>query len=304
MKRKVRKYALITGATSGFGFEFAKLFAGDHYDLILVARDQQQLHKVSAQLADQYKTEIRVICEDLFDPGAAERIYKQTQSWGISPDVLVNDAGQGEHGKFIEYDLDRDIDLIHLNVTSLVALTKLYLRDMVKRNEGKVLQVSSLLGKYPTPLMAVYSATKAFVLSFSEALINELKETNVTVTALLPGAADTDFFHKAGAVESVTYRETTLSDPGDVAKDGFDALMSGESRIISGLKNKVQSGMSNVLPDSALASTMRKQMEPSEKDRGRDEITHPASREERERIADKTGKSTGDYEEHEGHKHP
>jgi short-subunit dehydrogenase len=297
------RYALITGATSGFGFEFAKLFARDGYNLVLVARDPERLKEVSDELAAAYEIDARIIAEDLFTAGAAEGIYNKTKIWDITVDVLVNDAGQGEYGKFIDSDFARDVDIIQLNIISVVGLTKYFLKDMVMRNEGKVLQVASLLAKYPTPLMAVYGATKAFVLSLAEALINELKDTNVTMTVLLPGAADTDFFHKAGAEETVTYRETDLSAPEDVAKDGYHALMKGESKVISGAKNKMQAAMSTILPDTALASTMRKQMEPSEKEEGRDQITHPASREERLRIEEETGKIAGDYQDHDDHIH-
>jgi uncharacterized protein len=299
----VKKCALITGASSGFGYEFCKLFAESGYNLVLVARSEDRLSELSQQLCNEHKIEVWYIAADLFNPHAAKEIYEQVQAWGITIDVLVNDAGQGEYGKFIEYEIERDVDMIQLNVTSLVSLTKFFLNDMVKRNEGRILQVASLLSKYPTPLMAVYAGTKAFVLSFTEALINELKDTNVTMTALLPGAADTDFFHKAGAEQTVTYRETELSKPEDVAKDGFDALMKGESKIISGAKNKMQAAMSALMPDESLASTMRKQMNPSEKEEGRDEITHPASKEERNRIQESTGSPVGDYEKHEDHVH-
>jgi uncharacterized protein len=240
---------------------------------------------------------------DLFKPEGALEVYKRTREKGIQVDILINDAGQGQYGEFISYDVSRDIDLIQLNITSLVCLTKFFLKDMVARNEGRVLQVSSLLGKIPTPLMAVYAGTKAFVSSFTEALINELKGTKVTMTALLPGAADTDFFHKAGAEESATYREQDLQAPEKVARDGYEALMSGESRIISGLKNKLQAAMSNVLPDQKLAETMRKQMEPSSEAHGRSTITHGPSKDERLRIQEETGEKSGDVQDHEGHIH-
>jgi short-subunit dehydrogenase len=123
--------------------------------------------------------------------------------------------------------------------------------------------VASLLAIYPTPLMAVYAASKAFVLAFTESLINELKDTKVTMTALLPGASDTDFFHKAGAEESYAYQKTSLSEPEQVARDGYNALMKGERKVVSGIKNKIQAAMTNVLPDSALAGMMKKQMEPA-----------------------------------------
>jgi short-subunit dehydrogenase len=302
-KSIARKYALITGATSGFGYEFAKIFAKEGYNLVLVARAEDKLEEIEADLAQTFMIDVISIDKDLFKPSSAEEIYTELKTKNIIVNVLVNDAGQGEHGNFIEYDIARDIDMIQLNITSLVCLTKLFLRDMVERNEGKILQVASLLGKYPTPLMAVYAATKSFVITFTEGLIQELKETNVTITALLPGAADTDFFHKAGGEDSVTYREEKLSKPEEVAQDGFDALMRGESRVVSGLKNKMYAAMSNVMPDSALAGTMHKKMKPSDDSDGRDQITHGPSWEERMRIEESTGRKEGDYEDHEDHIH-
>ncbi|MEO5600427.1 MAG: SDR family oxidoreductase [Cyclobacteriaceae bacterium] len=297
------KYALITGASSGFGFEFAKIFAQHGYNLVLVARAEDKLVEISNDLTQTYLIEVLTISKDLFKPSSAEEIYAELKSKNIVVDVLVNDAGQGEHGNFVEYDLARDVDMIQLNITSLVSLTKLFLKDMVTLNEGKILQVASLLGKYPTPLMAVYAATKAFVISFTEGLIKELKETKVTVTALLPGAADTDFFHKAGAEDSTTYREEELSKPDSVAQDGFDALMRGESRVVSGFKNKLYAGISNLMPDGALAGTMHKKMKPSDAADGRDSISHGPSWEERVRIDETTGGSNGDYKDHEDHIH-
>jgi uncharacterized protein len=297
------RYVLITGATSGFGYEFARLFAKDGYNLVLVARTRDRLDEVATDLTQTFMVEVLPITADLFSSSAPRDVYEEVITKGITIDILVNDAGQGEHGHFVEYDIARDIDMIQLNITSLVSLTKFFLKDMLSRNEGKILQVASLLGKYPTPYMTVYAATKAFVISFTEGLINELKGTNITVTALLPGASDTDFFHKAGAEKSVTYREEELSKPEDVALDGYEALMKGESRVISGLKNKVYGAMSNVMPDASLASTMRKKMEPSKEPDGREHITHGPSIEERDHIDRTTGKGDGDYEEHEDHVH-
>jgi uncharacterized protein len=282
-QRQTSKYALITGATSGFGYEFCKLFAADGYNLVMVARSEERLQEISGEIITQYGVEVLPLSADLFQPETAEGIYETVKNQGITIDVLVNDAGQGEHGRFIDTDLTRDIDIIQLNVTSLVSLTKYFLRDMVSRNEGRVLQVASVLAVYPTPLMAVYAASKAFVLAFTESLINELKDTNVTMTALLPGASDTDFFHKAGAEETYTYQKTTLSDPAKVAKDGYDALMKGERKIVSGLKNKMQAAMTNVMPDSALAGMMEKQMKESD-EFNRESSEHQASREERDMI--------------------
>ena len=299
-----QKCALITGATSGFGYEFGKLFASRGYDLILVARNADRLREVSADFTQKYMVDVHTIEKDLFKPSAAEEIYREVSAKGLTVNVLVNDAGQGEHANFVEYDLSRDIDMIQLNVTSLVALTKLFLREMVARNEGKILQVASLLAKYPTPLMSVYAATKAFVLYFTEGLIQELKDTNVTMTALMPGASDTDFFHKAGGEEATVYKDEALSDPQQVAKDGFDALMKGDSRVVSaGAKNKAYAAMTAMMPDSALAKSMHQKMKPSTETDGRGEITHAPSREERERIDRATGGVDGDYESHEDHIH-
>jgi uncharacterized protein len=294
---------LITGATSGFGYEFAKLFAKDGYDLILIARNDERLNEVAAELTQQFMVGITTIDTDLFNPQAAKDVYDELKMKGVQIDILVNNAGQGQHGNFVEYDIARDIDMIQLNITAVVSLTKFFLKDMLARNEGKILQVASLSGKYPTPLMTVYAATKAFIISFTEGLNAELKDTNVTVTALLPGASDTDFFHKAEAEDSVTYKEQKLSDPSDVAKAGYEALLNGERRVVAGLKNKLYAAISSVMPDPALAASMKNQMSPSDEPDGREHITHGPSIEERNEIDRRTGNDDGDYDEHEEHVH-
>src|SRR5215216_5111972 len=190
------KYALITGATSGIGYELAKQAAQDGYNLILVARDGEELQKVSTELSN-FSIEVKTIVKDLFDEHSARELYEQIRDMGIAVDLLVNDAGQGQYGKFAEANLERNLDIIRLNVISLVSLTYYFLKDMLARNEGKILQLGSEVSKTPMPLMAVYAATKTFVLSFTEALINELKDTGVNMTLLMPGATDTDFFDKA-----------------------------------------------------------------------------------------------------------
>jgi len=258
-------YALITGATSGIGYELARLFARDSYNLILVARNKERLQEVTNQLKQEFAIEVTPLQKDLFLPGAAHEIYDEVNAMGIVVNVLVNDAGQGEWGPFVETDLERDISVIQLNIISLLTLTKLYLRDMVLRDEGKILQLGAEAGTTPVPLLAVYSATKAFVLSFTAALFNELKDTNVTITALLPGATDTDFFHKAGQEDTVGHREAALASPEEVAKDGYKALMNGESKIISGTKTKMHVFMNDLFGTKASAAHNRKQMEKSKK---------------------------------------
>jgi short-subunit dehydrogenase len=289
------QYALITGATSGIGYELARLFAQDGYNLILVARNKNRLAEVTDKLKQEFSVEITPLPKDLFNPYAAEEIYDKTKEMGIIVNVLVNDAGQGEWGPFVETDIERDLEIIQLNISSLVSLTKYYLRDMVSRNEGKILMVGSEAGTIPTPLLAVYAATKAFVLSFSAALVNEIKDNDITITALLPGATDTDFFHKAKLEDTVTYREKELLDPAEVAKDGYEALKKGESKIISGAKTKMHVFMADLLGAKQSAAGNRKLMEISEKENGRTETSHEASREERESIIQETGSADGDY---------
>jgi uncharacterized protein len=255
---------MITGASNGIGLEFTKLFAQKGYDLVLVARSEERLKEIGYKLQEQYQLQkVCTIVSDLTQAEAPQEIYNELKRAGVKVDILINNAGVGVHGYFHESDLDRELDMIQLNVNATVYLTKLFLRDMKARNAGKILNVASLVSFMPSPLMAVYGATKAFILSFSEALANELKDTEITVTALCPGASDTYFFKRAGA-ENTRAAKGPLSDPASVAKDGFEALMKGERRVVSGTMNKVQAGASNILPDSALAATMRYQMEEGE----------------------------------------
>jgi short-subunit dehydrogenase len=278
------QYALITGSTSGIGYELAKLFAKDGYNLILVARNKQRLQEVTDELKQQFGVEITPLAKDLMNPYAAEEIYDTTKEMGITVNVLVNDAGQGQWGPFMETELERDLEIVQLNIASLISLTKLFGRDMVQRNEGKILQLGSEAGTTPAPLLSVYAATKAFVISFSVALANELKDTNITVTVLLPGSTDTDFFHKADMEDTVAYREKELDNPENVARDGYEALQKGESKIISGAKTKMHVFMSDLFGQELSASNMRKQMMPSDKKEGRTSPSHAASRKERESI--------------------
>ena len=259
------QYALITGATSGIGYELAKIFAKEGYNLVLVARTEDDLNTVANEFRGLFGVEVLTLPKDLFQPFTPFEVYEEVKGHGITINVLVNDAGQGVYGKFIESDIYQQLDIIQLNVNALTILTYLFLQDMVARNEGKILQLGSIVSEIPAPLQAVYGATKQYILSFTEALINEVKDTNVTITTLQPGPTDTDFFNKAGAENSKFAKETKLADPADVARDGYVALMKGDDKVVSGFKNKVQSVMSNILPDTVLADNMRKQSEESDK---------------------------------------
>lgn len=259
------KTALITGASSGIGLELARLFAADHYNLVLVSRDELRLREVASELRSLGSPTVTVIPKDLSKPNAPREVYDETQMKGIIVDVLVNDAGVGEHGYFVESDLEKDLHIINLNISGLVAMTKFYLRDMVGRNEGKVLQLASIASYQPTPLLAVYAATKSFVLSFTDALINELKDTLVTMTALIPPPTDTDFFRKAGA-ENTHAAQDKPEDPKVVAKAGYKALMEGKHHAFAP-GTKKQAVMSSLMPNEANAAMARKLMEeaPAEK---------------------------------------
>ncbi|CAM4063700.1 hypothetical protein SAMN06265348_102169 [Pedobacter westerhofensis] len=258
------KYALITGATSGIGYELAKLFANDGYNLVIVARDQAELDAKSAEL-EQAGAHVITFAKDLFDPEQAFGLYADLQSQGIRIDVLVNNAGQGVYGEFEDTDIDRELDIIHLNISSLVVLTKLFLKDMIENDSGKILNTASIASKTPGPWQAVYHGTKAFVLSFTEAIREELRDTKITVTALMPGATDTDFFSKADMLDSKAVQDKdALSDPADVARDGYDALMAGKDKVISGFKNKVQVSMGNLTPDSLVAHQVYEQQKPND----------------------------------------
>ncbi|AUD01932.1 SDR family NAD(P)-dependent oxidoreductase [Spirosoma pollinicola] len=261
MNSETGKTALITGASSGIGQELAKLFAQDGYNLVLVGRSDDKLDRLDEVFKNNYGTDqITVIHKDLAQEDAAQDVYNQIKAKGITVNVLVNDAGVGLYGLFAtDTDWEREKAMIHLNVLSLTQMTKLFLYDMLARNEGKILNLASLLSITPSPLMAVYAGTKAYVYNFTQSLVNELKDTNVTITALLPNATDTDFFNKANAENTKVTDE--LQDPVMVAQEGYDALMAGKPKIVpGGFKNKSYEVMAYVAPQETLAALMRDKM--------------------------------------------
>lgn len=258
-----RKTVLITGATSGIGLELAKLFAKDNYHMVIVARDKNELEQTSSALQVLSSGNIIPVSKDLFNKEAAFELYDEVKQKGIEIDILVNDAGQGQYGEFIESDIRRQLDIIQLNISSLVSLTHLYLNDFVARGEGRILNLSSIASKSPGPWQAVYHATKAFVQSFTEAVRSEVKDKGVVVTALLPGVTDTDFFNKADMNDSKAVQDKDkMANPADVAKDGYNALMKGDDMVVSGMGNKVQVAMGAITPDEQLADITKKKQEP------------------------------------------
>ena len=259
------QYALITGATSGIGYELARLFAADGFNLVIVARGEDgSLEKTASELKNQYGIDVITMAKDLFKRENAFAVYDEVKAKGIEIDVLVNDAGQGQYGLFTDTDINRELDIVQLNIGSLVILTKQFLKDMVARGNGKILNLSSIAGKTPGPWQSVYHGTKAFVQSFTEAINSENKGKGVTITALLPGATDTDFFNKADMQDSkILEDKSKLASAADTAKDGYEALMKGDDKVVSGLKNKMQVAMAAVTPDSMVADNMKKQQEPA-----------------------------------------
>lgn len=258
-----KEYTLVTGATSGIGYELARIFAENGHNLILVARTEGDLEARASELRGK-GIDVAVIAKDFFEPNAAFELYHEVRSRGLEVGILVNDAGQGVYGEFVDTDLQEQLNIIQLNVSAVTALTHLFLKDMVDRKRGKILNVASIASDLPHPLLSVYAGTKSYILSFSEALRNEVKDIGITVTALQPGPTDTDFFAKAGMENSKIVKETKLLDPAEVARIGYDALMKGDDKVVTGLKYKTQSAMSNVTPDPMLAAQMRKQLEESD----------------------------------------
>ena len=262
MENVTGKIALITGASSGIGFELTRCFARDNYQVIMVAHFRGKLQEAAKQIQQEFPdVQVNTIAIDLSKDDSPEKLFKEVQQHGWQLDVLVNNAGFGEYGPFAESDWQKESAMIHLNVISLVHMTKLFLPGMLSRNSGKILQLGSVASFMPAPLQSVYGATKAFILSFSEALQEELKESKVTVTVLCPPATDTNFFKVAGAENSKMVQDGSMASAEEVAAGGYEALMKGDARAVPTFKAKMEVAQANILPDSLVASMMHKQSE-------------------------------------------
>ncbi len=218
--------ALITGASGGIGLELAKIHASKGGDVVLVARSEAKLNELKQQLETEFKVKVTVIAADLATADAAEKLFEQTQAMNLQIDTLINNAGFGGHGKFHERSLADEQAMMQLNMLTLTNLTHFYLKGMVERNHGQILNVSSTASFMPGPLQAVYYATKAYVTSFSQAVAEEVRDSNVTVTALCPGAVATGFV-KAGNLEGVDVWKNAKT-PKSVAECGYSAMEKGE----------------------------------------------------------------------------
>ncbi|WP_421764330.1 SDR family NAD(P)-dependent oxidoreductase [Ekhidna sp.] len=254
----MKKTALITGASSGIGKEFAHIHAKKGGDLVVVARSVDKLNKLKNELEDSFGITVHVIAQDLSNPKAAKAVYDEVKKQGVTLDYLINNAGFGGVGKFHERNLEDDLNMINLNISTLTALTHHFLQDFIKRDEGKVLNVSSTASLLPGPLQAVYYATKAYVTSFSNALSEELHDTNISVTNLMPGATETDFGKVSGMDKTDLFKDTASAR--SVAEDGYRAMLAGKLNKISGLKfsQRIMMAMVPLTPKKVLLSQIRK----------------------------------------------
>jgi short-subunit dehydrogenase len=255
--------ALITGASSGIGAELARLHAAKGGDLVLVARRKEALDALKKELEGAHGITATVIAADLAEPNAAESVFAATEEAGLEIDILVNNAGFGGHGKFHERDLTSDRAMMQVNMVALVDLTHLYLQGMVRRNKGKILHVASTAGFMPGPLQAVYYATKAFVVSFSQAIAEELSGTGVTSTALCPGAVDTGFV-AASDLEGAALFQKPGASPESVATCAYEAMSRGDLvKINEPSLNFMLGWVVPLLPRKSVLKLSRKTMEKS-----------------------------------------
>ncbi len=255
-----RQLAVVTGASDGIGYELARVFAQHGFDLVVCAEDPGIAE--AAQAFAQAGARVERVQADLATYDGVEKLCAAVKAVGRPVEVVAINAGIGVNGAFAGTDLGAELQLIGLNVTGAVHLAKRMLQEMVPRRRGRLLFTSSIAGLMPAPFEAVYGASKAFLLSFSESLRNELKDAGITVTALLPGPTDTSFFARAD-MEDTKVGAGKKDDPADVAQDAYDALMDGKDKVVAGsFKNKAQAAAARVLPDTAVSELHRKQSEP------------------------------------------
>ncbi len=257
----MKNVALITGASSGIGKELAKIHASKGGDLLLVARREDKLSELKEELERQYHIKVTNIVKDLSLVGSVKELYEEVKHLGIEVQYLMNNAGFGLLGKFTELPWQRQQEMINLNMTALTELSYLFLQDMLKRNSGKILNTSSTASLAPGPLQAVYFASKAYVTSLGNALAEELSDTNITVTNLLPGATETEFGVTSGMDKTPAFQKTATSS--SVALDGYNAMMRGDLDVISGLTcgQKMMIKMLPFTPKKMLLKNIRKMQE-------------------------------------------
>jgi short-subunit dehydrogenase len=256
----MKNTALITGASNGIGLELAKIHASKGGDLVLVARNTAKLEELKSTLESQYNVAVHIIGKDLSLPHSAHEIHAETSQHNIQIDYLINNAGFGDYGMFAETDWNREEQMINLNMTTLTLFTKLYLQDMMKRGSGKIMNVASTAAFQSGPTMAVYCATKAYVLSFSEAVSNEVKDKGITVTTLCPGATETGFQAAGGLDDSPLFNGKKLPTAREVATYGYAAMIKGKSVAIHGIMNAILAGSVRFMPRAIVLKISRKML--------------------------------------------
>jgi short-subunit dehydrogenase len=257
----MKKTALITGASNGIGLELAKIHASKGGDLVLVARSKSKLDELKSELEKQFGVSVYTIEKDLSATNAAQEVYDKTKEKNISVDYLINNAGFGDFGMFSETDWDKELKMINLNITTLTLFTKLYLQDMVKRGSGKIMNVASTAAFQPGPTMSVYCATKAYVLSFTEAVNNEVNDQGITITALCPGATATGFEAASGLEDSKLFKGKNLPTAKEVAVYGYRSMLKGKAVAISGMMNFIMANSIRFIPRALVIKVSRKILE-------------------------------------------
>ena len=249
--------ALITGASSGIGLELARLCAEHGHDVALVARNERALADLAGALRRERGVRAVAVAADLSSAAGVDRVVARVSELGLSIDLLVNNAGYGVYGRFSETPRDEELRMIQLNIAALTDLTKRFLPPMLERREGRILNVASTAAFLPGPLMSVYYATKAYVLSFSEALANELAGTGVSVTILCPGPTASNFQAAAGLQDSKLVFGKTLATSREVAEAGYDGMMTGKTLVIPGVSNMLIANVPRLLPRRLVAKVVR-----------------------------------------------
>ena len=255
------EWVLVTGASAGIGCELAKVFAARGYRLVLVARNEARLSKLAGQLASEHGVQTRILPKDLSLPNAASEVFAELERDKLPISILVNNAGFGLKGDFAKASLPVHVEMMQVNLTALVQLTHLFLQPMIARGKGKILNLASTAAFEPGPLMAIYYASKAFVFSFSYALADELAGTGVTVTTLCPGPTRTEFQARAGTGRSKRIASIWMMEADEVAKRGFEGLMTGRRVVIPGFMNKLGFILAKCSPIRLAAKVARKVVE-------------------------------------------
>ncbi|ACK70268.1 short-chain dehydrogenase/reductase SDR [Gloeothece citriformis PCC 7424] len=255
------KTALVTGASSGIGAAFAKELAKSKTNLVLVARSQDKLEQLAKQLQQQHPIQVEVMVQDLSLPGAAREVYDKITQKGLMIDTLINNAGFGDYGKFTQRELSRQVEMIHLNITTLVELTYLVLAPMQSQGYGNIINVASIAAFQPLPYLSVYAATKAFVLSFTEAIWAENKNTGVNILALCPGPTESQFFQVAQFPASFNgQNQGEYTSASQVVQDALKALEKPHSTLVTGgLSNQIIVNLHRFLPREVLLSAVEQQ---------------------------------------------